>query len=434
VSYTIFFDSETGGIQPHHPTIQLAAVVIDDSDWSEKASFECKIRFDEATADPEALKINHYTVEAWKDAIPASACAARFSKFCEPYRSIQMISKRTNNPYSVGKLAGHNAIAFDLPRLRQMFGDFFFPFSYHVKDTLQRALWFYDEHPEVKRPDSLKLSVLCESFGICIDGAHDALADVTDVGGTGKSVYGGRKEMIVHQVDARSAAWFYLRLGKPTASEFHKIVTPTGKLSTQAAGYAHGLLAELMLGHPLDSPETQWMVRGQELEDEAISAYEFTQGVETQPGGFITNDQATYGCSPDRMVGTEGILEMKCPAPNTHVGYLMSREIESEKRPQVQGQMLVTGCKWVDLMSYHPEMPPVVVRIKRDESYIALLKSSLDSFVAQLQAMRLKLEQLYGPFRPIEIPQPEEPIGDFDVTDADVAAMINCRIVIPETM
>jgi DNA polymerase III epsilon subunit-like protein len=178
MSYTIIFDFETGGVEPRHPSIQLAAIAVDDSTWAEVAAFEAKIKFNEADADSEALKINHYTPEAWKDALPAGVVAMRFAKFCEPYRSIQMVSKRTGNPYSVGKLAGHNAATFDLPRLRQLFGENFFPFSYHVKDTLQRALWFYDEHPEIKRPESLKLSVLCESFGICIDGAHDALVDV----------------------------------------------------------------------------------------------------------------------------------------------------------------------------------------------------------------------------------------------------------------
>lgn len=176
--YTIFFDLETGGVEPKHPTIQLAAVVIDDSTGAERATFERKIKFDDQAADPEALKLNHYSPEAWKDAIPDGSAAAQFAKFCEPYRSIEMVSKRTGVPYSVAKLAGHNALTFDLPRLRALFGASFFPFSYHVKDTLQRALWYFDEHPEVARPMSLKLSVLCEHFGICVDGAHDALADV----------------------------------------------------------------------------------------------------------------------------------------------------------------------------------------------------------------------------------------------------------------
>ncbi len=179
MSYTIYFDTETGGVLPSHPTIQLAAVAIEDGTWKEAAGFERKIKFNEADADPEALKINHYDPEVWRlNAVPVGAAVMHFGKFCEPYRSIEMMSKRTNKPYSVGKLAGHNAATFDLPRLRGMFGENFFPFSYHVKDTLQRALWFFDEHPELTRPPSLKLSVLCEYFGIVTAGAHDALADV----------------------------------------------------------------------------------------------------------------------------------------------------------------------------------------------------------------------------------------------------------------
>lgn len=178
MSYTIFFDTETGGVQPHHPTIQLAAIAVEDGTWNEVAAFECKLQFKPSDCDFEALKINHYNIEDWKEAVLPGMAVMRFGKWCEPYRSIQMMSKRTNKPYSVGKLAGHNAATFDLPRLRGMFGENFFPFSYHVKDTLQRALWFFDEHPELKRPESLKLSVLCEHFGICIAGAHDALADV----------------------------------------------------------------------------------------------------------------------------------------------------------------------------------------------------------------------------------------------------------------
>ncbi len=178
MSYTIFFDTETGGVEPRHPTIQLAAVVVEDGTWNEVASFERKIEFDESTADPEALMMNHYSADAWQDAVSVIRAPAEFANFAKPYLSIQMISKRTGAPYFVGKLAGHNALLFDLPRLRQLFGNGFFPFSYHVKDTLQRAMWFFDEHPEITRPESLKLSTLCSHFGIPTDGAHDALFDV----------------------------------------------------------------------------------------------------------------------------------------------------------------------------------------------------------------------------------------------------------------
>lgn len=178
MSYTIFFDTETGGVEPKHPTIQIALVVIDEQDWQEVACFERKIKFDEADADPEALRLNHYDPEVWKkEAKSGPQVIAELSAFVRPYLSIQMVSKRTRALYYVGKLAGHNAVSFDLPRLRELYGPEFFPFSYHVRDTLQRALWFFDEHPE-SRPENLKLGTLCEYFGVPVDeSAHDALAD-----------------------------------------------------------------------------------------------------------------------------------------------------------------------------------------------------------------------------------------------------------------
>jgi DNA polymerase III epsilon subunit-like protein len=179
MSYTTFFDTETGGVSPAHPTIQLAAVAIDDATWEEVSSFERKICFNEADCDPEALRLNHYNAAVWaNEAKPADRVAAQFAFWAKPYLCIEMVSK-AGNPYSVGKLAGHNALTFDLPRLRGMFGQMFFPFSYHVKDTLQRAMWFFDEHPDLKRPANLKLGTLCSHFQIPIDeGAHDALVDV----------------------------------------------------------------------------------------------------------------------------------------------------------------------------------------------------------------------------------------------------------------
>lgn len=177
MSFTIYFDLETGGVEPKRPNIQLAAIAVRDSDWVEVANFEAKIQFNEAEADPEALRLNHYSRESWEDAKPSLRVAQEFLQWAEPHRSVKMVSK-AGKPYQVAKLAGHNASTFDLPRLRSMMMGAFFPFSFFAKDTLQRALWFFDEHPGLPRPESLKLGVLCKYFGIESDGAHDALVDV----------------------------------------------------------------------------------------------------------------------------------------------------------------------------------------------------------------------------------------------------------------
>lgn len=176
---TIVFDTETGGVQPQHPTIQLAAVAIDDATGEELGSFERKLRFSESDADPEALKMNHYDPAVWDGVgVQPITAAKQFADWLRPHCCIEMTSKRTGVPYSVAKLAGYNALTFDLPRLREMFGTQFFPCSYHVRDVLQRAMFWFDEHPEAKRPANLKLSTVCEYFGVPVIDAHDALGDV----------------------------------------------------------------------------------------------------------------------------------------------------------------------------------------------------------------------------------------------------------------
>jgi DNA polymerase III epsilon subunit-like protein len=172
---TVVFDFETGGLESQ-PSIQLAAIVVVDATGKEVAQFEQKIRFDVAACDPKALEINRYSAEAWKDAISPSAAADRFATFVKPHCCIEAFSKRTGRPFSVAKLAGYNAVTFDWPRLKALFADRFLPCSYHVRDVMQRAMFWFDEHG--KKPKDLKLTTVCEYFGIETENAHDALADV----------------------------------------------------------------------------------------------------------------------------------------------------------------------------------------------------------------------------------------------------------------
>jgi len=188
LTYLIYFDFETDSIQDDSQQIQLAAIAVCDQTGQEVDFFEQKIKFDASKSDPTALEVNHYSALAWAKAEPEARACSLFTQWSKPYLSIEMTSKAKGTKYKVGKLAGHNASVFDLPRLRRMYGDGFFPFAYQVRDTLQRALWYFDENPELVRPASLKLSVLAEYFGISSDGAHDALADVRLSAGVARAI------------------------------------------------------------------------------------------------------------------------------------------------------------------------------------------------------------------------------------------------------
>lgn len=175
----VFFDFETGGVELHHPNIQLAAVAVDEH-LKELAIFSERIIFNEEACDPQALAMNHYDRDLWKaTALEPAVVFKRFAAFLRSFDDIEMVSQRTGRPYRVARLAGHNAATFDGPRLQAKFRslNLFLPASYQILDTLQRALWYFHEHPSQAKPASYQLGDLADYFGIETPEAHDALAD-----------------------------------------------------------------------------------------------------------------------------------------------------------------------------------------------------------------------------------------------------------------
>lgn len=199
--------------------------------------------------------------------------------------------------------------------------------------------------------------------------------------------------MIISPHAQGTDAWKQDRLGLPTASQFHRIVTPTGKLSTQSTGYMAELLAEWMTGES-EHFTSGFTERGNDMEVEAVKWYEFERSVDVQRVGFCLADSRCYGASPDGLVGDDGCIEIKCKSAKAHANYMLDASDLGTKdhKPQVQGVLWVCERKWCDVISYHNLMPPVVVRVERDEDYIALLTASVREFVMTL---RTKLKE-YG--------------------------------------
>lgn len=226
--------------------------------------------------------------------------------------------------------------------------------------------------------------------------------------------------MKIHAVTQGSAAWRELRAGIPTASEFDNLLTPTGKPSKSFDRYLHELLAERIMGRPRAEIITLAMERGSAMEEHARVFYEFTRDVKVDQVGFITNGAETVGASPDGLVGAEGLVEFKCPSEHVHVAYLLSETgdgVDKEYRVQIQGQLWITGRQWVDIVSYHPEMPEACHRVERDEEFIALLDARVMEFSRVLENRTLELIER-GLIRPKEQKQPEtgpEWIGDAEM-------------------
>jgi hypothetical protein len=205
--------------------------------------------------------------------------------------------------------------------------------------------------------------------------------------------------MKIFDVPQGEPAWFAARAGIPTASEFHRIITPKREqLAEGRWSYAFRLAAERLLGESTQSIDgLQWVERGKILEGDAVSHYEFTRGRQTAKVGFITPDHGRYGCSPDRLiVGKDGDplggLEIKCPSSPVHLAYFINGAGE-DYRCQVQGSLMVTGFEFWDFQSYHPQLPEVLVRFTRDEPFIRKMQSALDQFCEEIDHIVEKVKE-----------------------------------------
>ena len=183
-----------------------------------------------------------------------------------------------------------------------------------------------------------------------------------------------------HDVTQYSEEYDRLRLGIPTSSNFHKIITPQGKPSKQWREYACVLIAERILQQKIEFYNSPAMERGLIVEAEAADWYEFDHDVTVQRAGFITDDNHTMGCSPDRLVGDDGLLEIKAPLPHTQVEYWISGEVSERFRPQLQGQLYISQRSWVDIVCWHDVLPKLVMRVEPDESFIEALDRELRIF------------------------------------------------------
>lgn len=193
------------------------------------------------------------------------------------------------------------------------------------------------------------------------------------------------------ELEQGSQAWLDARVGVVTASNFDRLITPkTGKPSTQFVKFAYEMLAEETIGRSLSDASSIWMERGTELEDEARAWYEWEHNVTVVQVGLIKRADGKVGCSPDGLVGDDGLLEIKCPSAAVHMAYLLGAPGE-EYTAQTQGQLWVTGRKWVDFVSFCPGFPTVCIRLTRDEEFIGKLSEAVEAFLVYLDTQRTRL-------------------------------------------
>ena len=208
-------------------------------------------------------------------------------------------------------------------------------------------------------------------------------------------------------IEQRTEEWFQQRLGKVTASRISDVIakTKTG-VSTSRQNYLIQLVSERLTGKKGDSFVNQAMLDGIERESAARELYMQTRGVSVTEVGFFDHPTiAMSGASPDGAVNAEedgkyaGLIEIKCPIETTHTNTLMSKSVPSKYIPQIQWQMssVSPNVKWCDFISYNPNFPDTmqlfVVRVERDNDYIAELEAEVIKFLDEVEQTIIKLKE-----------------------------------------
>lgn len=203
--------------------------------------------------------------------------------------------------------------------------------------------------------------------------------------------------MIISMCEQKSDEWLELRRGVITASASKDIFSPGMR-----ATYVTKLLAEIFVPGANSFEANEFMQWGIDTEDKARQAYIDKTGNKVAECGFIfKNSEMRVGCSPDGMIGEDGLLEIKCPMTKTHLKYL-KEGAPKDYIMQMQFQMYCSGREWCDFVSFDPRLPVglqlLIQRIDKDTEIQmkihACVKKTIEDTDLFLEEYNLKWEDL----------------------------------------
>lgn len=198
---------------------------------------------------------------------------------------------------------------------------------------------------------------------------------------------------VFYDIEQGSDPWRKVRSGLPTSSCFSDILAK-GEGKTRRT-YLLKLAGEILTGEPMESFSNANLDRGHALEPEIRNTYAFMTDVEPQLVGFIRN--GPKGCSPDSLIGNDGMAEFKSQWPHLLIETLLKDEFPSAHKAQCQGNLWVAERDWIDICVYwSPKMPMLIKRAYRDVTYIGQLTREVDRFNEELQEMVAKIRAMGG--------------------------------------
>lgn len=208
--------------------------------------------------------------------------------------------------------------------------------------------------------------------------------------------------------EQRSPEWFKLRIGRITASRLgdwmavSKAKGKEGQPLKARLDYETELMFERQFDVAYNNYISEAMQDGVNYEDFAVSQYEKITGNATEHCGAWYSD--TFMASPDRMVGEDGLLEVKVVRDNTFTDILVNG-IPPKWWYQIQGQLMASGRKWCDFAALNLGTQRMkIIRVLPDKEFHEYLELALDE---KLVVAKFSEDQLFE--LPDKVSAPETP-------------------------
>lgn len=161
-----------------------------------------------------------------------------------------------------------------------------------------------------------------------------------------------------HDVDQNTDDWWKLRIGKLTGSAIGKVMANYGKpLGDPAKRLAISKARELVTGRlsTTESFSNNHTERGHEQEPIARALYEEQTFTDVTNGGFF--EEGGLGCSPDGLVLSNGLIEIKSVLDHVHYSNIKRGGIDPAYKWQVYFNLKVSHREWIDFVSYCADYP-----------------------------------------------------------------------------
>ncbi|EDX5494103.1 YqaJ viral recombinase family protein [Salmonella enterica subsp. arizonae] len=193
-------------------------------------------------------------------------------------------------------------------------------------------------------------------------------------------------------MEQRSPEWFAARCGKVTASRLYDVMARTKSgYAASRQNYMAELICQRLTGKPEEGFTNAAMMRGTELEPVAREVYALNEfdAVISEVGLIDHPTIAGFAASPDGIVNDDGLIEIKCPNTWTHLQTLKTGVPKYQYLLQMHAQMMCTGRKWCDFVSFDDRLPPehayFKTRINFDEVLAEEIEQEVVKFLTELE-------------------------------------------------